>query len=121
MDIKRMNNQGCQVKGTEHSHSITMQSLRVGIPRKQALETLIVTVVIQLLIIGGLSFGEYPEGRFSPIGALIACYIAVDIGVYVIGSATGILSRLWVRVVVYLFPLVVCIAYGLLLHAFTAH
>jgi|GEM_PF-2145694 hypothetical protein len=98
-----------------------MQSLRVRLPRQQARETLLVTVVIQLLIIAGLSFGEYPEGRFSPIGGLIACYIAVDIGVHVIGSATGILSRLWARVFVYLLPLVVCIAYGSLLRILTAH
>lgn len=75
------------------------------------------TVFIQALIILGLAWGEYPGGTWSVLGGLVACYVGVDVVVWLIGAKTTMFSMHLVRAGLYVFQPFVCVAYGLALGA----
>ena len=112
-----MNNQGYISKSRCAACSQLTQRCWSWIPQGRAREALVVTVFIQALIILGLSWGEYPGGTWSILGGLVACYVAVDVVVWLIGAKTTMFSSLLVRAGLYVFQLFVCVGYGLALGA----
>ncbi|MCS7091385.1 MAG: hypothetical protein RMN51_11690 [Verrucomicrobiota bacterium] len=86
------------------------------VPRGKVAEALIVSLFIQAFILLGLAWGEFPGGTSSVLGGLAACYLGMDITVWLIGVRSRILSRRVVRIGLYLAQPVVCVGYGVMLN-----
>jgi len=112
-----MDNQGFISKSRCAACLELTQSCSSWIPHGRACEALVVTVFIQALIILGLAWGEYPGGTWSILGGLVACYVGVDVVVWLIGAKTTMFSMIFIRFGLYVFQPFVCVGYGLALGA----
>ncbi len=80
-------------------------------------QALAVAACIQLLILAGLAFGEYPRGYWQTFRILIALYAGLDVLIFALARQTRIFGRPLTRVAVYLLQLIVCFIYALIFSA----
>lgn len=118
---KHIDNYGCRARGAFADNRAARQVRSPWVLRGAAGEAIAVIVCIQGLVVLGLAWGEYPNGVWSLLGGLATCYAVIDLGVLLAGLRTTVLSRLPVRVGLYMAQPLICIGYGYVLRAVGSH